>query len=282
MNKEIINKDFEANMPEEETAQMVQELEDNIDSDFEANTEEVTIDSDFEPRQVGEENARQSQITQSIFESLILAADNMKPVLETCLKKPVALDEYLDFLKSENPESWIYAKFIELHEITFNNLKPEKIIELKLLDIEGVSEVLSLFETFKAALKRVQDNGFFYPLSRLWNPEENGFAQNAEFWQTCDNYFSRFTHTTEQNLILAIFENICEQLNELAKLNILRPENGPIELKFLPDFFEISKTKAPTQFVVDALLFSQHRLNPFRTKGETLLRKKFTPAELFH
>jgi hypothetical protein len=282
MKNQNVNKDFEANEPEEVNEQMEQETVEPIDSDIEANAEEVTIDSDFEPRQVGEENARQSQITQSIFESLILAANNMKPLLESCIKKPVALDDYLSFLKSENPESWIYAKFIEIHEITFNNLKPEKIIELRLLDIEGVDEVLAAFETFKAALKRVNENNFYFPLSKLWNLEEKLFAQNADFWQTCDDYNSRFTHTKQQNQILEIFENICEKLNELAKLNILRPENGPIELKFLPDFFEISKTKAPTQFVVDALLFSQHRLNPFRTKGETLLRKKYLPAELLH
>jgi hypothetical protein len=172
MNNEIIDKNLEATTPEEETAKMEQETVVTIDSDIEATTPEEetalmdqetveTIDSDFEPRQVGEENTKQSQLTQRIFENLILAANHMKPVLETCLKKAVDLDEYLDFLKSENPESWIYTKFIEAHEITFNNLKPEKIIELRLLDIEGVSEVLAAFETFKSALKRVQDNGFY-------------------------------------------------------------------------------------------------------------------------
>jgi hypothetical protein len=292
MNKETINKDFEATAPEEVNEQMDQESVETNDSDFEANTEDVNeqmlqesveaIDSDFEPRQVGEENARQSQMTQSIYESLILAANNMKPILESCLKKPVALVEYLSFLKSEKPESWIYSKFIEFHEIKFNNLKPEKIIELRLLDIEGVETVLAAFEKFKSALKKVEENNFYYPLSLLWDNEENVFLQNADFWEFCDNYNSRFTHTGQQNQILDIFEKICEQLNELANLNILRPANGPVELQFLPDFFEISKTKVPTQFVVDAYLFSQHRLSRYRTKGETLLRKKFTPTELFH
>jgi hypothetical protein len=123
---------------------------------------------------------------------------------------------------------------------------------------------------------------FIYPLSRLWNPEENQFAQNEEFWQMCDYYYSRFTHTTQQNQILEIFEKIAEQLNSLAKYNILRPANGPVELKFLPDFFDISKIQVHAPFVVDSFLFSQHRLNPFRTKKETLLKKKYPSTELFH
>lgn len=291
----MVKSDFEANAPEEVSEQMDQESVETIDTDFEANAEAetidtdleanaeaVAIDTDFEPRQIGEENARQSQATQYIYEGLITAANAMRPILESCLQKQVTLEQYLSFLRSENPESWIYEKFIEVHEITFNNLKPAKIIELRLLDISGVTEVLAAFKIFQAALKRVQENNFYYPLSLFWNSELNAFVQNVEFWQTCDNYYSRFTYTTQQNQILEIFETICEQLNKLAKLSILRPENGPNELNFLPDFFEISKIKEPTQFVVDALLFSQHRLNPYRTKGETLLKKRYTPAELFH
>jgi hypothetical protein len=269
MKEKIDNKDIGTNTPEENNAPMFQGYEE-------------TIDSDFEPRQIGEENVQKSQATQFIFEALIDTINPLKPLLDACLKETVNLEDYLDFLKNDNPEKWIYKKFIQVHNIKFNNLSTEKIIELRLIDIEGVEEVLAAFETFQSALNKVRNNGFFYPLSLLWDPAENEFVPNVDFWQACDFYYSHFTFTQKQNEILGIFEKIAEQLNELANLNILRPANGIIELNLLSDYFIISKIKATSPFVVDSYLFYKHRLSRYRTKGENLLKKKFSSAELFH
>ncbi len=238
------------------------------------------IKNDFAPKRIGEEDARRSLETQSIYEHFTEAANKLKTCLETCLKKVFELDEYLSFLKNENPQKWIYEKFIEIHEIKFPGLSTEKIIELRLLDIEA-DEALAAYEIFQSALTRVQTNNFFYPLRKLWSEEENHFEQNGDFWETCDNHYSRFTHTPEQNKILGIFENICEQLNELAELNILRPQHGQMELNALADYIEIAKARS-APFIVDRYLFSQHRLSPYKTKGETLKTNIFTAAELFH
>ncbi len=231
-----------------------------------------TKKEEFKPKQIGEENTW--LVTQAIkdYSSLIERLTALKKELSNCLETDFDIDNFIDFLKHD-PEKWVYKKFISINDVNFPGLSTEKIIELKMLDVKGVPALLAKYNDFKNVLDKVIESGFFYPLSKLYSEETKEFNLPVEFHADCDAYFSKFTQTPEQNEILEKFERLCEVLNELDELNIIRSKNGPDEIKMLTDFIDISKNRVDAPFVVTADLFRQHRTKTYLLKWKPESKK---------
>lgn len=238
----------------------------------------METNQNFEPRQIGEENARYSQQAQSDYENLLDVTNRLKSDLHLSLQGNVSLDEFLNFLQSD-PVKWISTKFVVDNKISIPGISIDKIIELKMLDIPNLPEVLKAFEAFKKAIERIKRNNFFFPLRQLYEPETDSFSENGNFWIARDNHYSMLTQTEAQEQILTKFERLCEVLNDLSKENILRPaKHGINELNTLTDYIEISKTRT-APFIVKRSLFKAHRLSSYYVRPTI---KNIGILNLFH
>ena len=228
------------------------------------NTTQNVAQPEFEKQKIGEEKWFDSASVRSVYEIITDSCTNLKNQLQNCLEIKISIDDFLNFLKS-NPEKWIYNKYIEINNVKFNGLSNDKIIELKMLDINkvAVGEVLQQFAGFNNVLGKLQNNTFYYPLRKLYDEEQEIFYTTGDLWEAIDNRFTIFTQTPEQNKILDIINRLCGVLNELEELNILRSKNGPVEIEQLANYVKIGKNSSP--FVVNPHLFRQHRLNKFKT-----------------
>ena len=81
-----------------------------------------------------------------------------------------------------------------------------------------------------------------------------------------ENSFSKFTQTEKQNIILDKFNKLCEVLNELSELNIIRPKHGAAEISMLTEYITLTTISIEPHFVVDKYLFYKHRTNIYREK----------------
>ena len=90
-----------------------------------------------------------------------------------------------------------------------------------------------------------------------------------------EKHFSKYTETEEQNIILDKFEKLCEILNELDELGILRAKHGPDEISSLTDYIQISKFTVDPTFVVDSFLFYKHRTRKYKLKSGIPNKKTF-------
>ena len=228
------------------------------------NTTENVAQPAFAKQKIGEEKTFDSYAVRVIYENITDSCTELKNQLQTCLNVEISIDDFLKFLKS-NPERWIFNKFIETQNIKIPGLSNEKIIELKLLDIDkvAVSQVLQQYAALKSILDKLNNNMFYYPLRKLFDEEKGVFYTSGDLWAAIDNRFTIFTQTEEQNKILDVFNRLCGVLNELEELNVLRSKNGPAEIEQLSNYIKIGKFSSP--FVVNPHLFRQHRLSKFKT-----------------
>ena len=230
------------------------------------NTTQNVAQPAFEKQKIGEEKSFDAVKVKLIYDKITKSCTELKNQLQTCLNVEFSIDDFLNFLKSGNSERWIFNKFIKAQNIKIPGLSNEKIIELKLLDLDkvAVSQILQQHAAYKSILDELQNNVFFYPLRKLYDEDQGIFYTTGDLFAVIDNRFTIFTQTQEQNNILDVFTRLCNVLNELVELNILRPNNGQTEIELLSIYIKTGKNSSP--FVVTPKLFSQHRLSKYKTK----------------
>lgn len=222
----------------------------------------------FEPKKIGDPDfARLNEISK-FYERLFKSAEDLKQKLEKCLKRdePFSFAEFLDFLKSD-ARKWIYSKHIEYNDLNYPGINLEKLIELEAITIDGIKEVLNSRDEFDENRNSIKQLRFNYPISKLWNEEEQRFMENQDFWESNEKFCSRFTRSEDQNRILEKMENLRDALNDLASEGLLRFGNGITELDFLKNWFLIPSRSSDYGFSIDRLLFWKHRLNKYKISG---------------
>lgn len=229
-------------------------------------------DPNFEPMQIGEIDVRAQNISDAAYFKICETMATLKEALEKLLLQEARfnIDEFFEFVKSD-PERWIFDRYILQNNIVYPGMNSDRLFELKLIKIEGIEDVLQFQQQFQLALKAVKDCGFYYPLKKLYDAEENIFSLTTDFCEQQEIRFSKFTKTAAQNKILEKFNQLAELLNDLNESGIIRAQHGPDEIKMLANYFEISKS-SNRPFVVDSFLFLRaNRLSKYRIKDRNFL-----------
>jgi len=228
-------------------------------------------DPNFEPMQIGEIDVRAQNISDAAYFKICETMGTLKEAIEKLLLKEgrLNIDEFFEFVKSD-PERWIFDRYILENNIV-SPMDSDRMFELKLIKIEGIEDVLHLHKQFLLALEGVKDCGFYYPLKKLYNAEENIFSLTTDFCEQQEIRFSKFTKTAAQNKILEQFNQLAELLNEFNESGIIRAQHGPDEIRMLADHFKISKSSS-RPFAVDSFLFLRaNRLSKYRIKDHNFL-----------
>lgn len=211
---------------------------------------------EFVLKPIGETNYRKEIEITYEYQKLFAAAEQLKSKLEFCLKrdKYYSFTVFTDFLRSE-PKKWIYSKHIEYNNIDYPGMDVDKLIELNIVPIPGIEDVLQSRTRLDNHIKNIQSFHFSYPLKKLWDDKEQKFDPDMNFWEQLDKHCTRFTKSEEQNMVLAKFEKLCEALNGLVDLDILRPKNGIGQLIQLQNWIEIPNRANKSGFSVKSILF---------------------------
>lgn len=240
-----------------------------------ATTASENKSKNFEPKEIGMPDMKTVFAINAIYQRITRALNELKAKLETCIGRedPVSIDEFIDFLRSENKKRWIQEKYVSTHEI---EIYPGRDIfremDLNLVagpNIEGVNTALTNFEN---EVRRLSEEKYYYPLQKLWVEESNEFntVENG-FFDDCTQYYSWKTANEKQNHVLEKVEKLCEALNDLAQLGILNHKKGYHVIDDISAFIEIHKyvdagniEHGAQAFTVDRRLFLRHGFGRFR------------------
>lgn len=241
----------------------------------------------FKARAIGTENVKKSIAILEYYGRVTNELNNLKTMVEKCLKiEFLDIEDFLDFLKSD-ARKWITAKYIEIHKIAVPGFDVNKMLEAGFGEMQGLDAVLEQEKKLAAELAKDAE-GFYYPVDELWDPEQRKFDLTTGFIEAESNHCVRFTQSEEQNQVVEILEQVCNGLNKLAELNLLRPQHGYMELNYLEDWIDINGSpmlykdgatdNATMPFTVSPYVFHRHRMDRFRIKGlpESKYRKKET------
>jgi hypothetical protein len=232
----------------------------------------VAENENFVPIQIGESNTQRINKAFFAYTHVLQIAEKLWNQVSECLKlkEKLPVDKFFEFLKSD-PEKWIYQEHIQKNDIKYPGLDTDRIIELRLLTIEGIEIPVETHAQLITGLQKIKESGFVFPLRKLYDLEKKEFTLTDVFFEESEMKFSRHTQSKEQNVILSKFQRICDALNELSELGVLRPQHGPNELALLNDCFEISNESKISPFVIsDVLFWKNHRLKRYRPKRSTM------------
>ncbi len=221
----------------------------------------------FSPRQIGRPDPMKKTGIISAYQNMLQCACNLQNEIERCLDRPegLGLDFFLQSLQ-HNTATFIKEKFVELNNVQLPGINIQKVIQQDLLDIAAIEEAIKARNEFDGAWARIKELGFIFPLRKLYVDDETGWNLTPDFYEQMNQKVGRWTQSPEQNFILENVQKICEGLNSLSGLNIIRPQHGVTELNYLADFVEIDMKNAPDFFIPNDILFYQHRLNKYRPK----------------
>jgi hypothetical protein len=155
----------------------------------------------------------------------------------------------------------------------------KRVIQLKLVKVEGAASLLNLRQRILKQLEIVKKTGFYFPVKRFFNAETGKFEINDILFQAAEVRFCRTTQSHAQNEVITILNELCETLNKLHRKNILRAKHGATELLLIDDFIEVLKEQPDDPFVVKDTVFYTNRLHGYRVKG-VQSRNLVTPEKI--
>lgn len=247
---------------------------------------------EFEPKPIGNPDYRSFEKIVSTYDKLTKSANFLKKELEECLGKEYNAEQFIEFINS-NPKGWISQEYIRNNNIQFPGMDTYKLIDLGVVNIDGLEKVLAALDDFKNKIaNRDSFDSFFYPISKLWVEQSREFSViENDFYDEVLNACTRFTDSEEQNKVLEILERIRDGFNDLTRLGLLRPKHGPGELEFLPAWFEIDngfKSMDTTNieekqqpFTVCPVVFWRPRMSAYKVSGTYALKNIFKdPAKV--
>ncbi|MBN2640007.1 MAG: hypothetical protein JXR65_13075 [Bacteroidales bacterium] len=239
----------------------------------------MPIVEDFEPMPIGGPNQQDLSFILNVYEVIAKQTNALKHQLEECLgiTTPYPVDSFIEFLHAD-PKVWIYDEYIRITDM--KPIRPGENLHVVLdggsVPAPNIEMVLELKESLLRTFDRMKEVKFYYPLRKLWNEKQNEFdtVENS-FFEDAINFFSWFTISPKQNEVLDKMKNVCEALNELVKLGVLRPKNGIYEFDVLAEMIEVNRFVDPKKneyaeaFTLPRHLFLKRRMNQFG--GNTII-----------
>lgn len=253
---------------------MKNEFENEVAEDITEATEEIRNEQEqFDPMLIGAPNKRGQLAAEDAYGQLTETLNELQPAFEKAIFQKensstfTGTGELFEFINSKFPEKWITRRYIEANEISIANLDSERIIELELVRVPAAPDLLALRQRVLKQLEVVKASGFYYPVSNLYNCETGKFEITNDLFKEAEKRFCRVTQSQAQNEIVTIFNELCEVLNKLHRINIIRGKNGSAELNLLDSFIDVMKEQPEDPFVVKDTLFYTTRLYGYRIKG---------------
>ncbi len=218
------------------------------------------MDTNFKSKQVGKpDDVLKNQII-SAYSNLISNACALELQIELCLNNlsGFGIDFFMEAI-SNNLETFIKTKYIELNKINFPGISNARLIESNLLDVNGLAEALKAYEIFKSSLAEAKATRLNFPLQKLYVDNETGWELTTDFYNEVEKTVCQFTQNEHQNNILDKMEQFCNALNDLSELNVIRANRGKFEINNLINLVDCHISNPEKPFSVNSFIFRRSR-----------------------
>lgn len=246
-----------------------------------ANSTAEQKEKNFIPMQIGVTDEIKKNKIISGYKKVLNAACDLQTIIEGSLGsvEELPVDIFFEAL-SEDIEIFIKRKFVEINNISIPGIKTEKLIESDLLDVDEVISLAAVSrKQFHEEWKNIKENGFVYPLRKLYTGKGYSWELTEDFYNEVNRYCSRWTKTEKQNEVLKKMNELCSVLNDLSAMGILIPGKGITEIETLKLLLNIDRGFEIPTWVVEDVLFYRGRARKYHERG--FERPKYSTFEDF-
>ncbi len=191
----------------------------------------IDIESDspsqisFVRKQIGPQDIKKKEAIFKVYDSLVDTANQAKFELEQLISEEsmseLSLDLIIEFLKSNDPETWLVREYIQAKGMKVEFLKTEKLIESGLFDLPDYSGILAIQSEFHLWKQRLREHNFVYPFRKLFIAEDNVFILTPDFEDELKEETTTYTATENQNEVLEAIEALAKSLNDIHRMKIV-------------------------------------------------------------
>ena len=180
----------------------------------------------FEPKQIGIGDSERYEEIRKLYSELVSCTTAFLYESQDLLKNLNLQNDFvIRVLKMKKEDLIIFLKheYIRTNEISFPGLSIERMIELDLIVLpDSYDTIISCWKSINELLDSISETRFFYPLSRLEDPEKVGWNLTEDFESELRSVTYNFTATPEQNEILEHVEMFCKATNFFMDLNFVK------------------------------------------------------------
>ncbi len=186
--------------------------------------------TDFVPKMIGLQDVESHEKIKSLYNDLTNRASVFFWDSQDLFKDPeLKPDVVFQMLKKNEADLILFLKreFIRTNNIEYPGLSVEKLISLDLISLpEDYNRIVSNWKETNKVLDTISKCRFEYSLSRLYDPERNGFYLDEEFENELSELTSCYTTTEKQNEMLDVIERFCNVVNDMIELKIIRNDGN--------------------------------------------------------
>lgn len=237
---------------------------------------------EFKRRPIGLPDVKRQVQIRKVYGELVDISNQIefefRALIDSEAMKPISLDLILEFLKSEDPETWLVEKYVDAKGMKVEFLKTEKLIKSGLFDLPDYSKVLSIRTEFDEWKVKIGDLNFSFPFRKLYISEDNIFILTDEFENEVVEATTQYTKNEKQNQVLDALESLCNSLNTFQQLSITNIQKNGLSL-FSPEiglFLKIDRTNYENPVSVNPMVFKNRMLRRF-TDGN-IFANRITPG----
>lgn len=198
--------------------------------ELESNADQIP----FQRKQIGPQDTKKKEAIHKIYDNLVDTANQAKFELEKLIDEEsmseLSLDLIIEFLKSNNPETWLIQKYIQAKGMKVEFLKTEKLIESGLFDLPDYSGILAIRSEFHLWKKRLREHSFVYPFRKLFIADDNVFILTPDFEVELKEATTVYTQNKAQNEVLEALEGIMNGLNTINRMGVLNIRSAGLPL----------------------------------------------------
>lgn len=185
--------------------------------------------NDFTPAEVGTDWRSLKQAKDSWEKFTGITSELFDWVLAYTGQDEMTVDEFLSLVSATEPKL-VVAKLLVISGKAPLGMKPERLIELGIIDNEFEEEVFTSLNNFNQA-KINAESLFRYKVEKLF--KDQYFDIDEDFQKELKNHFTVFTKSEEENQALEKLNELCESLNWFADAGIAKTKYGRAGLQTL-------------------------------------------------
>jgi hypothetical protein len=231
--------------------------------------------NNFTPKMIGDKDTGKFNLIHELYETLTAVLSVFLWKYEELLEiEKAPVEDALNVLnmKQSDMDIFMKRKYIEATGLTFPGLKVDMIIQNNLLELpEWYSEFLEVKKEVEIIIEKILDTKFLFPFSSLYVEDSHMFGLTPEFEDKLAESVEVYTESEQQNTILEAVSDLCEAVNTLIELKLVKSQ-GNLWAYAVEDLaLAIENKKGETRPLVPSrFMFKRTPLNRFGQPKEFL------------
>lgn len=183
---------------------------------------------EFVPKMIGREDLElRAKIKSLYYELANRAAGFVFDAQDLLINYELKPEIFFELIKKDHEDLILYLKreYVRANKISIPGINMEKLISADLVDLPNdYDRIVTNWKETNELIDKIKETRFFFPLSKLITSEGSSFDLNEEFEKKLLNFTSSWTENETQNEVLKVVENLCDAINDLIQLNLVKKQ----------------------------------------------------------